>query len=166
MQAMTELLLIRHGESEANAGISTDPDCALTDLGREQARRLGERLKEPDLSGFAGIISPYRRTVQTAEIIAAVTGLTFTEDDGVREWGVRATINGREYAHEPLDEVVERLSDFLRQNQGRKLLIISHAAPIAVLTQLAWCEPPLTEGPFWLGVGNCRPRWIKATCGG
>ena len=165
IQAVTELLLIRHGESEANAGTSTDPDCSLTDLGCQQARRLGEQLKDLDLSGFVGITSPYRRTAQTAEIIAAGTGLVFTDDDAVREWGVRATINGRDYAHEPIEQAIERLSDFLRQNQGRKLLVVSHAAPIAVLTQLAWCEPPLTEGPFWLGVGNCRPRWIKAMCG-
>lgn len=165
MQTITELLLIRHGESEANAGTSTDPDCSLTDLGRQQARRLAERLKQLDLGGFVGITSPYRRTVQTAHEITAVTGIAFTLEDAVREWGVRATINGREYAHEPIDQVITRLTDFLRHHDGRKLLVVSHAAPIAVLTQLAWCEPPLTEGPFWLGVGNCRPRWIKATCG-
>ena len=47
----TELLMIRHGQSEANVGIACAPDCALTEAGLGQARdaarlfqaRLGER---------------------------------------------------------------------------------------------------------------------------
>ena len=35
-----ELLLIRHGQSEANAGLSLDPDCSLSETGLEQAREL------------------------------------------------------------------------------------------------------------------------------
>jgi len=162
---MTELLLIRHGESEGNAGTSTDPDCSLTDLGRQQARGLAERLARLDLSGFVGLTSPYRRAVQTAREITDATGLAFEEDDAIREWGTTATVNSREYPNEPIEHVVVRLTEFLRQNQGHKLLIVSHAAPIAILTQLAWGEPPVTQGQFWLGVGNCRPRWVKGTGG-
>ena len=163
MVLITELILVRHGQSEANVGLSCEPDCAMTDLGMEQARSAARRLKAFDLSGFAGVCSPYRRAVHTAREIAAVTGLRFTEDEAVREWGVEATVGGRTFAKEPVDEVVRRLEAFLRARRGQRLLVVSHAAPIALLTQLAWGEKPVTEGQFWLGVGNCCPRWLKAT---
>src|SRR4051794_41433502 len=106
---MTELLLIRHGESEANAGMSTDPDCLLTEAGLEQARCLGRRLAGYDLGGFTALTSPYRRAVQTAEAIAAETGLLFADEPAVREWGRTAVVDGRAYPEEPVGEVVRRL---------------------------------------------------------
>ncbi len=39
-----ELIIIRHGESEANVGRSTDADCGMTDHGLEQARQVARRL--------------------------------------------------------------------------------------------------------------------------
>jgi broad specificity phosphatase PhoE len=69
----TELLMVRHGESEANVGLSTDPDCCLTPRGLQQARDLAPRLARLDLTGFVAVASPYRRAVQTAEVLAAAT---------------------------------------------------------------------------------------------
>lgn len=160
----TELLLIRHGESEGNVGRSTDPDCALTDNGLGQARALGARLAGHDLSGFTALTSPYARTVHTAAQIALATGLSFDIDERIREWGGTATVRGRLYPQETPDQVVVRLEAFLREHRGRKLLIVSHAAPIALLTQLAWGETPTTQGPFWAGVSNCCFRWLRTTC--
>ena len=85
-------------------------------------------------------------------------------DEAVREWGVAATVGGREFAREPIGEVLERLREFLRRYRGRKVVVVSHAAPISVLTHLAWGERPPTEGSFWEAVGNCCPRWLKTTC--
>jgi broad specificity phosphatase PhoE len=159
----TELILIRHGQSEGNVGTSTDPDCGLTPLGVEQAREAGRRIASYDLSGFGAITSPYRRAVRTAREVAAATGLSFVEDDDVREWGPACTVGAKSFDKEPVELTVERLKRFLRRVEGRKLVVVSHAAPIALLTNLAWGEPPRTEGEFWLGVGNCCPRWVKVT---
>jgi broad specificity phosphatase PhoE len=160
----TELLLIRHGESEGNVGRSKDPNCPLTDLGLEQATTASRGIARYDLRGFVGVTSPYRRAVQTAEAIARATGITFTIDEAVREWGEAATVGERLYPREQLAEVIERLNGFLRRHQGGKVLAVSHAAPIAVLTHLAWGERPSIEGNFWAAVGNCCPRWVKTTC--
>lgn len=162
-QTTTELLMVRHGQSEANIGASTDPDCALTALGLEQARSLARRLDGMDLSGFIGMTSPYRRAVQTAELLGLSVGLKFEIEPDLREWGPAATISGQAYAQEPVLDTVRRLKEFLRRRAGQKLFIVSHAAPIALLTQIAWGEPPITEGPFWAGVGNCCPRWLKVS---
>lgn len=164
MTTATELLMVRHGESEANVGLSTDPDCPLTARGLQQARDLAPRLAQLDLRGFVAVASPYRRAVQTAEVLAAATGLTVEVDPDIREWGATAVVAGQTYAQEPVADTVRRLEQFLRRRQGQRLLLIAHAAPIALLTQLAWGEKPITEGQFWLGVGNCCPRWLKTTC--
>ena len=160
----TELILIRHGESEGNVGRSTDPNCPLTDLGLEQAATAGGQIARYDLAGFIGVTSPYRRALQTAEAIARGTGIAFTVDEAVREWGEPVTVGEREYPREQLAEVTDRLNGFLRRHQGRKVLVVSHAAPIAVLTHLAWGERPSIEGNFWAAVGNCCPRWLRTTC--
>ena len=161
--ATTELLMVRHGQSQANIGASTDPDCALTDLGMEQARAAARRLAGLDLRAFVGVTSPYRRAVWTAEAIALTTGLTFSPEPAVREWGPTATVGATTFELEPVEQAVRRLEAFLRERRGQKLVIVSHAAPIAILTQLAWGELPNTQGQFWLGVGNCCPRWLKTT---
>ena len=155
--------MVRHGQSEANVGLSTDADCGLTALGFEQAAADAKRLREFDLEGFVVLVSPYCRAVRTAEVIALETGARFEVEPELREWGPAATVGGATYAQEPVVETVARLRAFLRRQQGRRLLIVSHAAPIALLTQLAWGEPPLTDGAFWAGVGNCCPRWLKVT---
>jgi len=159
----TELLLIRHGQSEGNIGVSKHPDCKLTPHGIEQARHAGLRLARHDLSGFTGLVSPYSRTGDTAAQISAVTGIFFAREELIREWGDVATINGAQYPRETADELIARLRQFLRHYANRRLIVVSHAAPIAALTQLAWGETPVTEGPFWTGVGNCSMRWLRVT---
>ena len=150
-----DLLLVRHGQSEANAGLSLDPDCSLSDTGLEQARQLRLRLADHDLSGFIALTSPYRRTRQTAEQIAKVTGMAFAVDEGVREWAGPATVDGKHYPAESGGQLVERLADFLRRHDGRKVLVVSHAAPIAGLIRLAEGRTPDTSVPFWDGIDNC-----------
>jgi broad specificity phosphatase PhoE len=69
--ATLTLLCIRHGQSEANAGLSTDPDSPLTPLGREQARLAGEWLQRhygPTLTAL--YCSDMLRACQTADIIS------------------------------------------------------------------------------------------------
>ncbi len=61
-----KVILVRHGESAANAGLPTsDPtSIPLTDTGRLQAEQLAEKMTiTPDLI----IVSPYLRAKQTAE---------------------------------------------------------------------------------------------------
>jgi broad specificity phosphatase PhoE len=157
----TELLLIRHGESEANVGLTQHPDSKLTARGIEQARQLGLRLKNYDLRDFTALVSPYTRARHTAAEIANATGHSFKVEELIREWGDIATIDGNEYPKETPTHLIARLKKFLHQYGGQKLIIVSHAAPIAILTQLAWGESPITEGQFWIGVDNCAPRWLR-----
>jgi len=73
------MILIRHGQSEFNVVFGAtrrDPgirDPKLTEEGRRQAEALAERLAKHDLARL--IASPYRRALETAEILAARLGL-------------------------------------------------------------------------------------------
>ncbi|HMK68305.1 MAG TPA: histidine phosphatase family protein [Stellaceae bacterium] len=68
------MILIRHGQSEFNVVFGAtrrDPgirDPKLTEEGRKQAETLAERLAEHDVARL--IASPYRRALETAEILA------------------------------------------------------------------------------------------------
>jgi len=80
----TRLYLIRHAQSQGNTGedlTTGDPD--LTDVGWEQARRLGQRLKSQKINRVYG--SPLRRTQQTASAIADASGLEVVPKADLRE---------------------------------------------------------------------------------
>jgi broad specificity phosphatase PhoE len=156
-----DLILIRHGESEFNVGLTADLNSKLTANGVVQAERAGDTLKERAVDGFEGIVSPYQRTRETAQIITAVAGLPFSVDEAVREWGGTVTVDGREYPLEAIEDVVVRLRAFLDATRGRKLVIVSHAAPIALLTELAADRAPIIAGRFWEGVENGCFRAIE-----
>ena len=82
----TTLLLVRHGRSTWNAAgrIQGQADPPLDDVGREQARRVGERLRR--YHPQAVYASTLRRALETAEIIARPLGLPVTPDERLQEY--------------------------------------------------------------------------------
>ena len=68
-----EITLLRHGQSEANAGLTDFLDSPLTPLGRDQARLTAQRLREIGLT--KAYVSPLRRTLQTIAPVCEETGL-------------------------------------------------------------------------------------------
>lgn len=153
------LYLVRHGESEWNrlsryAGRS---DVPLSSVGREQARRLAERLEREDISGIYA--SPLQRASETASIIGERLGLPVVIEPGLAEihhgaWEgltahqVRAEF-AREYAQwqaqphrvlmpggEALADVAARVKAFLGQIRSRadhaNFVVCSHDAVLRV----------------------------------
>ena len=81
---MTELWLIRHGETEwsASGKHTSRTDLPLTALGRERAAKLGKYLAG---TKFAAVLrSPMLRAKETCEI--AGFGAQAVVDDDLREW--------------------------------------------------------------------------------
>ena len=68
-----EITLVRHGQSEANAGLTEFLDSPLTPLGVEQARRTAQRLRGEGLT--QAYVSPLRRTLETITPFCTATGL-------------------------------------------------------------------------------------------
>ncbi len=81
----TRVFLVRHGATPlvAEDRFAGETDVALSDLGREQARRVGQRLAPVPLS--AVYTSPMGRTVATARFISEPHGLQVQVRDGLRE---------------------------------------------------------------------------------
>jgi 2,3-bisphosphoglycerate-dependent phosphoglycerate mutase len=85
----TELLLIRHGESEAANPddpfplVDGDADPALDPSGRDQAQRLAGRLARSRIDAI--YVTTLRRTAQTAAPLAARLGLTPQVEPDLRE---------------------------------------------------------------------------------
>jgi broad specificity phosphatase PhoE len=82
---MLELILARHGQSYSNLDRSFGTDTGLTDLGREQAAKLGQWLVDQGCDFSALYASTLQRARQTAEIINAHYGLKITFDPDLRE---------------------------------------------------------------------------------
>ncbi len=64
---------MRHGQSEANAGLTDFLDSPLTSLGRQQAQLTSKALRAAGLT--RAYVSPLRRTLETIRPICAATGL-------------------------------------------------------------------------------------------
>jgi broad specificity phosphatase PhoE len=102
---LTRLLLIRHGRSVWNAQgrIQGRADSPLDELGREQARRLAERLREEAV--VALYTSPLRRAQETADIIGRALDVPVVPDERLQEYDV-GDIAGLTW-----EQVVERYPD-------------------------------------------------------
>lgn len=86
---MTELLLVRHGETDWNADgrLQGHTDRPLSDYGREQARKLAEELTGEEFDAIYS--SDLARARETAEIVAKQLRLPVVLDPDLREkdWG-------------------------------------------------------------------------------
>jgi broad specificity phosphatase PhoE len=91
----TRLYFVRHGESHANrlhVLSNRDLPHGLTDTGRAQMERLADRLRGIAISAF--YVSPVLRARQSAEIIAARLGLTYSTTTALGEFDM-GVLEGR-----------------------------------------------------------------------
>lgn len=81
----TRVYLVRHGSTELSAEdcFAGETDVPLSDLGREQAHKLSQRLAAEKIAAFYA--SPLSRTMETARILAEPHGRPVTPKEGLRE---------------------------------------------------------------------------------
>jgi ribonuclease H / adenosylcobalamin/alpha-ribazole phosphatase len=169
----TTLLLVRHGVTEHTVnklmtGGLGGLNVGLTDEGRDQARATADWLA-PLAEGIDVVVSsPVRRTLETAEIIAARLGRTFETDDGLAEmefgaWEGMSFAELRERHPDELDawlgspdavpggtgeslrsvqsRVRASLEKLLADHAGQTVLAVSHVTPIKILVAHALGAP-------------------------
>jgi broad specificity phosphatase PhoE len=156
----TRLFLVRHGAT----GLSSEDRFSgaegvdLSDEGRAQARRLGERLHA---EGIAAVYSsPYSRAMDTARIVSKEWAATPVSVEGLREiahghWeGLRRqeveerfaieyamweqdpftfAPSGGESGVAVLARALPALRSIVNDNQGSKILVVSHKATIRLM---------------------------------
>jgi probable phosphoglycerate mutase len=151
----TRLVLVRHAVTAQTGPMLSGraPGIDLSDHGREQAKRLGERLaKLPITAVYA---SPIERTTQTAIAVAEHHGLEVQALPGVIEadygdwtggkltdlaktdlWKVvqrapsRARFPGGESLAEMQSRMVVALEEVVTRHRGELVVVVSHADPI------------------------------------
>ena len=137
------IVLIRHGESEANTSsiISEDIDrFPLTEIGIEQAKLAGKELNGINIDHI--YTSPVRRAVHTAEIIGKMTGKSINVENRIRESGFGAynnksieylrSSNREALGMEPWSSIVSRMREFAEHSKGNTIAV-SHSLPIRAL---------------------------------
>ncbi|HEX5295762.1 MAG TPA: histidine phosphatase family protein [Streptosporangiaceae bacterium] len=179
-------LLLRHGQTPMSvqkryAGRS---DAPLTDAGVSQAVAAAKRLVSAGIDAI--VASPLQRTVQTAEQVAAVTGLPVVTEDGFREtdfgawegltfaevrerWPSEMTAwladpevapPGGESFAEVSERVTAALHRVLAGRTGQRILIVSHVTPIKTLVAAALLAPPAALYRMHLDVAAlCEIDW-------
>ena len=156
----TRIFLIRHGATVLTAEdrFAGATDVPLSDIGREQVRRLAERLRDDGIS--AVYASPLGRTMETGRILAEPHGLEVQARPGLREisHGRWEQMTRREveekypeeaaawdldpYTFAPVGgesglavtaRALPVLMDIVRENEGGCVLVASHKATIRLL---------------------------------
>src|SRR4029077_2616379 len=158
--AVTRVFMVRHGATVLSAEdrFAGATDVELSDEGREQTRRLAERLSHEKI--IAVYASPLGRTVETAQILAAPHKLELQKRDGLREinHGRWEGMTRREVEEKFPEEAAEWekdpytfapvggesglavtaralpvLIDLVKHHAGTSILIVSHKATIRLL---------------------------------
>jgi broad specificity phosphatase PhoE len=174
------LLLIRHGESLANAEgrLQGHLDIPLSDRGRRQAERLGERLAP--LGVDALYTSPLRRANESAEIIGVRLGLTLAERAALMERNVgelegltreeiiarfphympartetrRVEISGFEQDAEFAQRVMQGLTTIIEAHSQQTVAVLTHGGVIFSFCRQTLQMPTVRPGPFAIDNGS------------
>lgn len=168
---MTRMIFVRHGESTGNKEqrFYGHYDGGLTDRGRAQAAATAEFLKDVHIDIAYG--SDLKRAYETGEIIAKPHGLKVIPDKNLREifagdWEnlhideikerySKAYItwktdiwNAHPVNGERVSEVTKRIDDevwkIAKENDGKTVLIATHATPIRTLS-CKWLGRPYDD---------------------
>lgn len=174
------IALIRHGESQANTGATRHHDSCLTDRGHEQMRATAQELAKSvkDAASWAGFVSPYLRTMESAEPIRQALGVSFAVDWRLREYcgpaGVRDDTkmilnrSTQRYPSEPWYEVPEdtaslaaRCRDFLAAIKDQThVIVVAHGSPVLMLATLL--GSPDAQYPGWRDqIANASITWFS-----
>ena len=179
----TNVLLIRHGQSQGNAerrfgGHTATP---LSARGRIQAEATAHTLKSESITAIYS--SDLARAVDTAKPLADLTGLHVKKTTAFRERDVGVmegltfedaaqqhpeqyaallrrdfehVLSGGESYRQLLDRARQKLDDIIEEHRGGKIAIFSHTGTICILALhlMGALDAPELK-PVWISSSNC-----------
>jgi len=183
MPFVTNVLLIRHGQSKGNAerrfgGHTATP---LSARGRNQALATARVLKSEKITAIYS--SDLARAMDTARPLANLTGLPVNGTTAFRERSVGvmegltfedaaqqhpeqyAALLRRDFEHvltggesyrELLDRARQKLDEIIAENSGGRIALFSHTGTICILALhlMGALDSPELK-PVWISSGNC-----------
>ena len=188
----TKLLLIRHGESEANRQriFAGHLNVALVDRGIKQAEfAAGYIQKNYKIDKIYS--SDLLRAYQTAECISKVTGIEIIQDPQLREifagswegnkldrlielfpedfhvWNTdigKTNCTNGESVKELGERIYNALSKIAKENIGKTVVVVTHATPIRVAETLfaKGCLDYMKDVPFVSNASLTEVIWKEA----
>lgn len=183
MPLVTNVLLIRHGQSRGNAerrfgGHTATP---LSPRGQRQADATARTLKSESLTAIYS--SDLARAIETARPLSRLTGLPINDTNAFRERSVGvmegltfedaaqqhpeqyAALLRRDFEHvltggesyrQLLDRAWQKLDEIIEQNRGGKIAVFSHTGTICILALhlMGALDSPELK-PIWISSANC-----------
>jgi len=154
VEGVTEIWLVRHGDSYHEM---TDPvDPPLSSLGREQARRLGARVRR--VEHVAVYSSPLRRAMETAHALSndvVVDGRLVEMALDISEDGI---LDFKETNESAVSRMRAAVEDMVAAHPGERVIAVTHAAAIvACLTDVMRLETgQLRIMPYYTSISTVR----------
>lgn len=188
---MTELILIRHGETDWNVEhrIQGHTDVPLNEAGLTQADAIGERFVDERIDIL--LSSDLGRAMQTANPIAKACGLPVVRDarlrerhlgvlqgktiDEARELAPRAyeifrsrmtdtDLEGGESLAEFAQRVTETLMELARIHRNKRIVAVTHGGVVDIAYRLANNTP--LDAPRLFAIHNASVNTLRATASG
>jgi broad specificity phosphatase PhoE len=138
---MTELLLVRHGETDWNAEgkLQGHTDRPLNEYGRRQAQALADKLAGESID--AVYASDLSRARETAEILGEKLGLTVAVDPDLREknWGNWEGLTSDERLHIEFDgetseahrdRTLSAVQRIVERHPGERVVVVTHGGSL------------------------------------
>ncbi len=166
VEGVTEVWLVRHADCYRNMVEADDPP--LSHLGREQARRLAERVRR--VNPAVVYSSPYRRAIETARAITHDVVVDQRLVEIALEIDEDGTLDFQEMPDVAAARMRAVLNDVVTKHPGERVIIVGHgAAIIACLTDVMRLEPgQLRMLPYYTSVSTLRvlgDRWMVGSLG-
>lgn len=154
VDGVTEVWLVRHADCYRDMVTAEDPP--LSSLGRDQARRLAERVKRADVAAVYS--SPYRRALETARAITDEVHVDARLIEMALDIEADGTLDFKETPDAAANRMRAVLDDVVAAHAGRRVLVVGHgAAIIACLTDVMRLEPGrLRLLPYYTSISTVR----------
>ena len=164
VEGVTEIWLVRHGDSYKDMTEVEDPPLSAT--GREQARRLAERVRR--MQPAAVYSSPYRRALQTARAITDDVHVDARLVEVALDVSEDGSLDLKEDPLAAASRMREALEDVVRDHAGGRVVVVSHgAAIVACLSDVMRLEPgQLRVLPYYTSISTVRVLGERRMVGG
>jgi len=183
MFATTQIILIRHGQSQGNAEgrFGGHTDTPLSPRGRKQAKATGKVLAGETFDAIYS--SDLHRAIETAKPLARLTGIEIQPTEALRERSVGVmegltfeeaaeqhpeqyqallrrdfdhVLLGGESYRQMLDRAAGKLDEVIEKHRGGQIAIFTHTGTICILILhlMGALDAPELK-PVWIATTNC-----------
>ena len=183
MSLVTQVVMIRHGQSQGNAEgrFGGHTDTPLSTLGRKQAAATASALANETFNAIYSSDLP--RAVETASPLAQLTGVEIQPAEAFRERSVGVmegltfeeaaeqhpeqygallrrdfehVLLGGESYRQTLDRASQKLDEVIEGYRGGRIVIFTHTGTICILVLhlMGALDAPELK-PVWIATSNC-----------